>query len=148
MRTGAQATKSLHSAANMWEWISSRLGERRKRRREGGGPDRVAFREEPVQPASSPASSRNTPWTASSCMPWKGHEGRGWKWIGVRVKRVGGMSICYHLIISCCHLNKLIILIFGFQVARLDLWIPPQWAEPFAKGPRSLFFFLLLRSSW
>lgn len=58
MRTGARATKSLLLAANIWEWISNQPGEK-----EGGGPDRAAFREQPAKPAPSPASNSNTPLT-------------------------------------------------------------------------------------
>ncbi len=73
-RTGAQQQKSLRWAANVWEWNSSRPSERS--REEGGGPSRVAFREQPAQPAPAPASNSNTPWTASICTPWKGHTGQ------------------------------------------------------------------------
>lgn len=60
--------------ANQQRGLGPGLG--RDVRNEGGGPDRVAFREQPAQPAPAPASSSNTPWSASSCTQRKGHKGR------------------------------------------------------------------------
>lgn len=83
--------------ANQQQGLGPGLG--RDVRNEGGGPDRVAFREQPAQPAPAPASSSNTPWSASSCTQQKGHKGRRrTEMTGVKiVKRsesLTGESVC------------------------------------------------------
>lgn len=139
-----KATQSLRWAAKVWEWISIRPRERS--REGGGGLNRVTFREQPAQPAYTPASRSNTPSTPSSCTLRKGHAALDGNKLEVKRRGETVEGFIYKHLIPCSHLNKLIMVILSYGVARVDLLIPPGGWSLCPQGLWALFFFCLTGS--
>lgn len=96
----------------------------------------MAFRKQPVQPASTPASNRNTPWTTSSCSLWKGHTEQGGKWICAQEKANSliSTSLFYDPIFKTWLCSFLVARLLGCQVRFINspsgwsLWSQVLWA--------------------
>lgn len=100
--------------------VNQQSAQRDKQGRREEGSTELHSGNQPAQPASSPASNSNTPWTASICTLWKGHKGQGWKLMSGQER-----GRPPNFMFPAKKVDYINFGLPGCRVARLDLLIPP-----------------------